>query len=221
MKPRNADYQKERGYRQEERILAAIADEAKTTRQLAAELHISRASVAVYLRRLTISPIKHVHIERYEMLTTGRPTPFYRGGTKPDAVFQAIYVRKDKQPDRRTARIMQILELLIAPKAAADLAPLMTITISGTRRYLQELRADKRIYIKSWRHPGKRGDWAPVYMIGNKPDAPKPKETRAERHAKDKADADKYERILAKRRAASRVKTATSKPSNWLSALGL
>lgn len=219
--PRNADYQKERGERQQDRILDCIADQAKTTKQIAAELYMSRASVAIYLKRLMDSTPRHAHIERYELPTTGRATPFYRLGNKPDAVFQPYYVRKPKQPDRKTARIMDILELLTVPHTVHEICAEITLTPSGVRRYLQELKADKRIYIKGWRHPGKRGDLAPIYALGNRPDAPKRGESRSERYKREKADKDKYERILAKRRAADRAKAAASKPNTWLGALGL
>lgn len=214
-------YLREIGEKQEERILDALVEAPISIYELGTRLDMQIPNLRRYLTRLMAGPIRHVHIEAFQRNQNGRPTPLYRFGNKPDAVFCPDKVRKPRQPNRTHANLRKAMEFLRSPRTAEEMGVEMCLSTSRARNYLRALRAEKKIHIKEWRHPGGRGDLAPVYWYGGRPDAPKPQETRAQRYAKDKADPEKYERILAKRRAADRVKAAKSTPNTWLSALGL
>ena len=135
MKPRAADYQKERGYRQERRILAALVLGPKSTAQLQAELSMSRATVGIYIRRLVAEP--------------------------------------------------------------------------------------RRVRIGDYAAPPKGGQPAPLFVLGSGQHARKPKAmSRREVFKRLKADTDRHERFLAKRRLLVRIKNAIRTPTTWLSALG-
>lgn len=209
------------GEAQEERILAAVADEALSMAEIARELDMHMESVRVYIHRLRSGCIKHLHIACYEPNLSGRPTPYFRYGNKPDAVFQVKTVRKPKQPDRVAAKLQQAELLLAEPMTSGELGIALNIGVSRARMYIKELREDGKVFIKGWRHPGGRGDLAPLYMAGKRKDAIKPQESRSARYKKEISDPDRHERILAKKRAEYRAEAAASTPGNWLSALGL
>lgn len=136
MKPRAPDYQKERGLRQERRVLAALKTGPKSTAQLQVELCMSRACVGIYIRRLIAAP--------------------------------------------------------------------------------------RRVRIGAYDSSPKGGQPAPLFVLGSGPHARKPKAmTCREAFKRLKADADRHQRFLAKRRIVVRLKAATARPSTWLSALGV
>lgn len=133
---RPADYQRERGERQEQRILAALKDGPMSTEQLVAHLFMSRAAVGKYIRRLIAHP-RQVRIYKYEAKSV-------RGGEK-----------------------------------------------------------------------------APYFGLGDGQHARKPKPlTLSEKFKQLKADPERHERVLAKRRIAVRLKRAAKTPNTWLSILG-
>jgi hypothetical protein len=143
-------------------------------------------------------------------------------GDLPDV--ELIRCRKKKAlVPRFAAQLARVLKALKTPQTTMQLALVLNFSQSRARVYIHELRATKpkRAYIKDWQDPGKQGDWAPVYALGNRPDKRKPKITRADRYCKDRANDEKYERILAQRRKLHMLDKARKNKQTWASSLGL
>lgn len=210
---------RERGIANEFRVIDALRREKMTVIEVAALLGISRAGGLVYLSRL--HGAKRIHIAGHRPNPTGRPLPLFASGPGQDAVYMPKKVRKDRQPDRRETVKARVAALLEAPHTTNELAEKIARSPAIARRYISELKAEGRVYIMGWQHPGHRGDLAPRYKLGTRKDAVKPKQTRAERWQKEKADPERHERLLKKRRHAERMKTIRAKPQGIFAALGV
>lgn len=218
--PRDCEYQRSRGERQKGRILAAIAAEPKTVRQLAEAVHLTMSAVLLHTKAMMRETPRRLHIAGYVPNSEGRPAPLYGPGDIPDASYERK--RKDKVPDRLEARRAKLIELLrAAPRTAAQLGQLMHLSDSRVRIYIRELREEGGAYIKDWAPPPGRGDLSPVYALGNRPDKVKPRQTRADTYQKEISDPDKHARLLAKQRARYTVKKHTKRPQGVFAALGL
>jgi DNA-binding CsgD family transcriptional regulator len=218
MKKRAPDYQKERGERQEQRIIECLMAGPKTVTTLAALLAMSRCNAEIYMRRM--HKADRIHIATYEK-RTGRPAPVWAVGQKTDAEYVP---NRRPSPVRTVAeRVEQVKELLKAGHTSRELAEKLCVTRGRAQHYVQLLRKAGNVSVRiiGWRHPGHRGDLAPIYRIGCGEDAPKPRETRAQRYAKEKANPEKYERILRKRRVRHLVDMAKKRPNGIFGALGI
>lgn len=216
------DNNKIRAASHEARILDILASEPMTLRQLADKLGLSLDSLYIYRNRLSSAP-KRIYVSGYSD-TGARPAPLYAAGDLPDVEY--VPARKPKlAEDRKTKQRNRLLELLKndGEQTAEQAGIRLSLSTSRARFYINELRTSslKQAYIKRWQHPGKRGDLAPVYALGNRPDAPKPRTTRAQRYKQEKSDQDKYDHILDQRRTRYALKRASSKPRSWAYALGL
>lgn len=215
---RPADYQKYRSDRQIERILAAIADAPMTAKQLADQISVTVSCILIYTKRLMAEP-RQIHIAGHAPSPKGKPSPLYGPGDRPNVEYTPK--RKPKQGNRVEMQIDRVTKALATPCTADQLGAKIHLTRSRARFYIRELRLAKLAYIASWDAPPGRGDLSPVYALGSKRDKKKPRQTRAERYRIEKADPDKHERSLAKRRARHHSAKAASKPNTWLSALGV
>lgn len=218
--PRAPDYQKERGQRQEQRILGSLAESPKTSRQLADLLSVSLSNISIYTRRLRSAG--QVHIAGYESCGIRRPAPQWGVGALPDAEY--VPTRCPVPVPTAADRLAQARQLLKAGHTSTELGKQMSITRGRAQKYIQMLREPdaqgrRNVQIIGWRHPGKRGDLAPIYKVGCGEDTPKPRETRAERYRKEVADPDKRAHLLSKRRAQYRIDKARQAPQPWFAAL--
>lgn len=59
---------------------------------------------------------------------------------------------------------------------AYDLAEVVGMSVGSVRRYLNEAKRDRLIYVAHWTRRTARnvGNYMPVYRAGNRPDTPKP-----------------------------------------------
>jgi predicted ArsR family transcriptional regulator len=215
MNPRSAQYQKERGERQMLRILDVVTKSPSTARQLAGRLSISGSAILIYTKRMRTA--HRLHISDHIHSGGGRPAPIYAAGDLPDVEF--VPRRKPKVRDRKTVQRERVIKAFHEPATAEQVASSMNLTASRARFYIKELRDQKKLYIKEWRSPLGRGDLTPVYALGNRPDKPKKRQTRAERYQLELADPDKHSRILAKRRARDWASRAARTPQTPWSAL--
>lgn len=110
MKPRGPNYQKERGERQERRILAALAVRPMTTSELQEKLSLSRPSIGNYIRRLMAAP-RQVRISGYA------PRP-EQGGKR--AAYFAIGAGRDAKRPAHLTRAEQF-KLLKADQERHDI----------------------------------------------------------------------------------------------------
>jgi hypothetical protein len=219
---RGPDYQRERGERQEKRMLELLKEQPRTAHALAAAMHTGRSNVEIYIRRLRAK--LQIFKSDHEPRVTGRPAPVWAVGAGQDVEY--VPKRISTPIPSTEDRVAQARKFLCSAHTSADLAAHLNLTRGRANRLIAILRTPdpkgKRVlFICGWRHPGHRGDLSPIYKVGSKPDVPKPKETRAQRYARDKADPEKYERILKQRRAGHRVTAAKSKPRGPWAALGL
>lgn len=187
---------------------------------IAAMFDVSVSMAYKYIKALRAE--KRIHVKGFVANPSGRPQTIYAAGPGVDAVYPAKSVRKPRQPDRRAARLESII-VLIAAKAmtARELGEAIHMTPSRTRGYVSQLRKEGRAYIAGWQHPGHRGDLAPRYKLGSKPDTPKPRESRAERYRKEVSDPDRHARILAKKRNSDRIAKLTANRASPFAALGI
>lgn len=219
MKKRAPEYQKERGERQEKRIVASLTESPKTPQQLADALFLGLCNVCLYLRRMRKAG--RVHIASHEK-RHGRPAPVWAAGSAPDAEYVP---KRHPTPVQTVAeRLAQVELLLKSGHTARELSEKLYVTRGRAQRYVRILResdlgANRAVYIVGWRHPGHRGDLAPVYKIGAGKDVPKPRQTRAERYQKEKSDAEKHERMLQKQRVRHHINKARKQQQTWFAAL--
>jgi predicted ArsR family transcriptional regulator len=215
---RPANYQQYRGERQIARILAAVANEPMTARELAAHVNLHVSSVLIYTQRLMAEP-RQLRVAAYAPCSRGKPAPMYGPGDAPDVDY--IGTRKPRVGERLEKQRARVLAAMASPCTAEQLGVKLSLTVSRARVYIRELRKAKQAYIQSWASPPARGDLAPVYALGSKADKPKPRQSRALRYKLEKADQDRHDRNLAKRRARYDVAKAVARPNTWLSALGV
>jgi len=183
-------------------------------------LGVSVAMAHKYVKALRDA--RRIHIKEFIGNPRGRPKTMYAAGPGVDAVYPAKSARKPRQPDRRTARMESIIDLIAAKAMTAHaIGEAIHMTTSRARAYVSELRKQKRAFIESWQHPGHRGDLAPRYKLGAKPDAPKPRETRAQRYRKEISDPDRHARILAKKRNSDRIARISKTRASPFAALGI
>lgn len=218
--PRDCNYQRDRGERQKCRILAVVDAEPLTAKEIAEAIHLTLSGALLHIKDLMEESPRRLHVAGHVPNSEGRPAPKYGAGDMSDAVYQPI--RKPKLPDRAEVRRTAVLVALKeSPLTAEQLGQKLNLSVSRARFYVQELREQGLAYIKSWLPPHGRGDRAPVYALGHKPDAPKRQQTRAETYRKEVSDPDKHERLLAKRRARYNVQKHTRNKQGIFAALGL
>lgn len=108
--------------------------------------------------------------------------------------------------ERAQASIQRILAALGEhPMSRKELAPAVHKSATSVAQYLRYLQGDeelgfpRRVRIDRWLESG--GGHVPVYALGVSKDAPKPpRKTASQRYKNLKADTEKYERILARKR---------------------
>lgn len=219
MTARGPDYQKERGERQINRLLFACSIAPQSAKAIAAALNIDLSGISTYTAKLMASP-RRLYIADYQRSVRGRPAPLYMAGDLPDAEF--VRSRKTRLTvDRVTKRIEMIVAALTTPMTGKQLAKQVHLSTPRAVFYLSMLRAEKKVYIAGWEHPGGRGDLAPIYALGNRRDAKKPVQTRKARYKAEMKDEARRERIQALRKANTNIAAAVRVQSTWLSALGV
>lgn len=214
---RPADYQKYRGKRQRERILA-VAKIPVTARTLAAALNLTTSSINIYTKLMMAEP-RTLRIGDYDRSLIGKPAPMYVAGAGPDAVFNPK--RKDKLADRRQTQLARVLKALEIPCTALEVAVIISRAPSRAHAYIRDLRDDKKVYIADYQKPDGRGARAPIYAVGDKRDKKLKRQTRAQRHKRDMADDDRRERIQTKRKTHDNLARLAKKPHGIFSALGV
>lgn len=192
-----SDKHRRKGKLQEARIIASLAEKPKTVERLAAALRMCPSGVALYLKRMHAEPRRTYVCGHEKAARTGLPANIWAAGSQPDIE----YVPQSRPTPKTSAkeRCTQVLELLAEkPRTTRELAPLMHIVYGAVIKYIRMLRepGNRQLYIAKWLHPREvdpsrtsGGDWAPVYAVGTKPDAPKPaRETSQARHARMQKD---------------------------------
>lgn len=210
---------KNRGLLQMAEMVVMLTDTALTVNQLAERMGCTTANVYLYAQRLRAE--KRIFIESYIARDDGgRPAPLFRAGNRPDAEYVRKTKPRNKVPiDRCAVGIERVRAALDVPRTAEEVGNLAFMTGGRARHYIGLIRAADDCYIKEWRHPGKRGDLAPVYALGKGKDKPKPRQSRADRWKREKADRQAIDLRNAKRRANYAVAKHSAKPNTWLSAL--
>lgn len=210
---------KNRGIEQMDKLALMLLDTPLTLGQISERMECTPENARLYLARLREDQRVFIesHISRCD---GGRPAPLYRTGSEPDAVYVRKGKPRNKVPiDRVAIGIERVRAALTEPRTAEEVGQLAFMTAGHARHYIGLLRDAVGCYIKDWRHPGKRGDLAPVYALGKGKDKPKPRQSRAARWRREKADRQAIDARNAKRRAEYATKKAVSKPNTWMSAL--
>lgn len=160
MKTKRKGFQKERGERQENRILALLEDGPMSAFDLCAKLHLSKFQTHTYLNRLMAEPNKRVYISGFTS-EHSQPRMLYELGNKKNV--NIVMVQKQ--------RVVDGLRYLDQPTSSLDLAKHIKMHEGSTKRYVYQLRKAKRIYIADWGWIGTSP--VPLYMAGRSDDAPK------------------------------------------------
>lgn len=220
---------------QEARIISSLNKAPKTVEALAAELGRCPSGVSLYLKRMRAEGRLYVsgHIPSLGAFA-GCPAKIWSVGNRPDVEY--VPLRRPTPKTSAQERRDTVLRLLAEqPRTVRALAAAMHIVYETAGRYVGQLRKQERrqVYIAKWSHPReispestKGGDWTPVYAVGKKPDAPKPKrETSKERHARlSKSRAYRKARNAARRDRYNNVDRVLRQhkkqgPQSWASAL--
>lgn len=130
-------YQKERGERQQSRILAALATAPASTFELADTLHLSRTCVHRHVIALQEKPNRRVRVVDYEVVVPGRPRGIYGLGKSADLSI-ASWQRK------------RVLGAITERISALDLIDKLGMLPGSTYRYLKQLLAKKQIHVVFW-----------------------------------------------------------------------
>lgn len=200
-------FQKERGERQEARILAALAEGSMTSRQLAEKLSLSVDSIIIYVNRLRAAP-RRIYACGFAPNGYSRPSQIFALGDLPCVVFgQSV-------GDRHRVLLQHWLK---TPRSGAELELLMGLSRVSVMNYLAELRATGKAYVESHRQMAGAGHQRPMYALGNKPDAVAHRKTSAEVWAGLDAEQREYNR--RRQRTYEAVARAKSKPQTPWSAL--
>lgn len=186
--------------RQLGRILAFIAHEAKTIKQIAAGLHMGETTARSLIHVLLAESPRRMRIEGWTGATCQAAQ--YRAGTKRDAVFVHAKRRRKPHPitvegERKRALILQLLAM---PQTCAQLAQKLGIGTEQTLNHLRKLRKAGKVYRSAWILPERTGSQTPVYALGNLPDKERKRRSRQE---------------------ATYARNQRPKTNAWASALGL
>lgn len=158
---RGPDYQKDRGERQEARILDILTEGPKTAYALAEIMHLSRFRVQRYLNRMMELPNRRAHICGFEM-ATNRPRFLYDAGEGKN-MRVGTYWRN---------RLLLALEESAGPASVKQLCSRIGLRYGTSLPYVRSLRKSNRIHIAEWAWSAKTA--VPLYVIGKGDDAPKP-----------------------------------------------
>ncbi|MGZ7030181.1 MAG: hypothetical protein ACXVG9_12720, partial [Terriglobales bacterium] len=195
----------------------SLLESPKTAKQLMIALSTGQSNVSIYLRRL--KGRNEIHICGHESSGIGRPLPIWAAGAGVDS--QYVPKRHSSPVKSLAERLAEVKMLLQAGHTSRELGEKLHVTRGRAQKLIQTLREQVAVRIIGWRHPGHRGDLAPIYRLGKGEDAPKPRETRAQRYQREKANPEQYERIKMKRRARHHVDQARKKPNGIFGALGV
>lgn len=219
---RGADYQKDRRERQEQKILAFIAEQPLTAKQLAEKLHITRDGVNIHLKRMKEEVPRRLYIADYEYsVVGGKPGPLYAAGDKEDAVYVKSRAPKCDRKNQ-TAKIRQqiIDRLTYCPMTIQALALMLNLSHTWTRNYTDQLRAEKKIYVLRWeRNPGTHP--SPVLALGDAKDAKIKKRTPRQQYREAMRDPDKKKLYKDRSKIRYLIESKRKKPNTIFGALGL
>lgn len=85
----------------------------------------------------------------------------------------------------------------------------------GVVRYIRHLKeSPRRVYTCDHRPANVQGGYAPIYALGNKPDAPVPRRSAGDRYRDMQKDPERYQAYLAKRREIDRAKRVSLPPES-------
>lgn len=162
MKKRAPGYQKDRGERQQKRILEALASCPMTAHQLSDRLHLCRHRIQVHVRRLMQRPNRRVHIAAYEVGGGGRPRHIYALGSGRNVGIGAY----------QQGRIVDMLTETSIPRTAYQIGELMNMRYGIVKIYVCALRQAGRIHVVGWMW-SKKTPMA-LYVVGKGENVPRP-----------------------------------------------
>lgn len=217
-----------KGMRRDQSIIDELARKPQTTADLAEILGCCASNVSVCIMRLMKESPRRIHISGHKSNVgkwAGRPAAIYSAGDAPDVEFVPLNIstRKQSAEDRQNKTI----ELLKKKRmTSTELSNAMYLTRATILNHLSALKKTGKVYIAYYRHPKevnpdcRGGAWSPVYAVGNKEDAPAPKQkTSAERHAEMYQSPAYREQEKKRRRLRYLVEKSRKKPNTIFGAL--
>lgn len=215
------------GNSRKQAILNLLESGPMTRKQIADALNGASSSVAAHLAALNEAGKVYIcnHIPNH----MGMPAAVWGLGNKPNVEYvpKCLPATKTSAEERR----QQILKLLKEkPRSAQQLVGSIHVVKKTISVYIAQLRRpdSRKLYIIRWLAPGvaypgaRAASWVPVYAVGDKPDAQKPKrETKAERYARQKQSEKFLEAERRRARIYYVVKKTRKKPNGIFGALGI
>lgn len=122
---------------------------------------------------------------------------------------------------RSQYRVLQVLEALSeSPSTCDDMAKTILVCRETVVKTLRHMRDMNMVYVKRYK-PSRvfRGRPAPVYALGNRPDAPSPRLTKSDHFKRVKANPETHDLYKAKQRARARIREVKKTKATWLTAL--
>lgn len=211
---------------QERRILNALMTRPMCNNDLALHMGMGRSGAAKYTARMHAAKPKRVHIVGHRAPATGGyPRPIFAAGDGRDAVYVARFPSAPKKTavDRKGDAMGRIMKELEKGRTAQEIAKASFLAFSTVHKYMDEMHAAGwTIYVRTWRRTGELNQWAPVYAIGNKPDAPRPApKTRRDFYLAERADPNKVKKHAAGKQRSRMLQQLRAKPNTIFGALGL
>lgn len=125
---------------------------------------------------------------------------------------------------RAERQIARILAALAEPHTLPQLMAKLHLGRATLYRYLRHLGDDNDRRVRIAKYERTEGCKAPVYALGNAPDAPcPPKDDRKTRRKRERAsllaDVERLDRHKAKKRIQKKLAKVRKAPQSWLSAL--
>lgn len=211
---------------QQRRILESMNGSKMGHIEVGEAMGFSRTAAQKYMLRMNKGTPKLIYICEYEQPSTGgNPRAIFAVGDLPDVEYQPQYVKKSPRPvPRKIEQQARVIAALAKPMTGQEVANTIHLCNEQVMIYIKILREStpKQVFIKGYQKAKHRGPWSPIYALGDKPDAPAPKEqTRAERYKKERNDPEFVEREKKRRQHSRMIEKLKKSPVSWAAALGL
>lgn len=162
--PRGPDYQRDRTRRQEDRILAVLAEGPATAYTMAEKLFISRSRIHFVIKGLMKRPNKRVYIADFDFdnVDKSRAKYVYALGSSHNLTIEKY----------REREILHALEGAVEPLSTRQITALVSVKERAVVDIVKGLREKERIHVEDWGWSGKTP--VPLYVFGKGKSAPRP-----------------------------------------------
>lgn len=207
------------------RILELLAEKPMGNTDIAEHFGIDRNAIARYTDEMYAK--RRIYVSGYRLpVAGGNARKLYSPGNKPDV---ARLLKGRPRVDFKRLRTEAVLKALAVPRGCVEVGNMIGLSKEAAQLYINVLLSPdvRKVHIARWdKHA--RGQWFPVYALGDGVDAQRPEVTlrtmrRRGQTTENKASAGSDYIVQEKARATVRetIASAKARPHNIFSALGL